>query len=162
MKAPLRVSALACAASLLALGAAALGLVRPEPLIERSFADAFDRMEVARARSTAGDTAGDAALRLDPSFFHLSRLSAAQSSMPSFAVGDSITLALQAGGTSTYEVIELRPLSGAALGEEAASSPRLLMITAATTGRFPTQTIRFVVDADAPAVPVVPAKPHAL
>lgn len=158
MKAPLRVSALACTASLLALGAGAFGLVRPEPLIERSFADAFDRMEVAPPLGSASD----AASRIDPSFIHLSRLAASQSSMPSLAVGDSITLALQAGGSSTYEVIELRPLSGASLGEGAANLPRLMMITAATTGRLPAQTIRFIVDADAPAGPVVPAKPHAL
>ena len=162
MLAPLRVSALACAASLAALSAVAFGLSGSEPMIERSYAGAFDRLEQARSA-----TASRLPPAFNPAHLHLSRFPMTNPLGPALAVGDQITLAQRAGGSAAYEVIEVRPMSADPIGGSAGAAPgaglaRLLMVTAVTTGSMPAQTIRLIIDADGPtdASPVV--RPHAL
>lgn len=163
MPIPLRVATLACIASVSALAVAGWELARPEALIERSYAEAFDRLDDGRAAAGAVARSVAGAAAFDPAHVHLSRMPAATPIGPVLAVGDRITLAQREGGVAAYEVIDVRPLSAKALGAEDAGLPRLLLVTAVTSGRAPAQTMRFIVDADAPASAAMPAfKPHAL
>ena len=157
MRAPLRVSALACLASLAGLAAISSGLSRPDRLIERSYADAFDRLGEARGAAPAVATAA-----FDPAHLHLSRLPATAPIGPSLAVGDRITLAQRAGGNASYEVIEVKPLPGVSLGESGPALPSLLVVTAVTSGQIPARTIRFIIDADGAVPRETPLKPRAL
>jgi hypothetical protein len=151
MASTLRISTAALAAAALGIGGIWAAMDRPDALIERSFAGAFDRLE-----STAPARA--AVPLFDPAHLHLSRLPASSPMAAPVALGDRMTIAGRGGAATTYEVIELRPLP-AGSGTEAGD--RLLMVTATTIGQAPVQTIRFIVEAgNAPAV--VPAKPHAL
>ena len=121
---------------------------RPDALIERSFADAFERLEVPRAASI-----GLAAATFDPTHVHLSRLPAAG---PALAVGHRMTIADQAGGTIAYEVIEVRALAGDRV-------PGMTMVTAVSVGLTPVRTMRFIVDAEGEGDLVrASGKPHAL
>lgn len=157
MSTPLRVSMLACAAAFVGLGVAAAGLSRPEGMIERSYAQAFERGELAVAESRRAPTPG-----FDPAHLHLSRLPAGGVAGPALAIGDRMTLARRAGGSAAYEVVDVRPLPLAALGEAGNDATRLLLVTAVTSGQMPTETIRFIVDADAPAGTPTPVRPRAL
>ena len=157
MRAPLRISALACLASLAGLAAISSSLSQPDRLIERSYADAFDRMGDARGASPAVATAA-----FDPAHVHLSRLPATATVGPALAVGDRITLAQRSGGNASYEVIEVKPLPGVSLGESGPALPSLLLVTAVTSGQMPAQTMRFIIDADGGAKPVAPTTPRAL
>lgn len=153
--APLRVSALACLASLSALGLVAFGTGAGEGLVERSVADAIDRMELRGA--AAAVTRG-----FDPSHIHLTNLSTGPGPGSAVAVGDRMTLAQRDGGSATYEVVEVRPLARQAVGAGADDGPKLMLVTAvATAGRMPAQTIRFIFDGDAKDATAF-GKPHAL
>lgn len=154
--APLRVSSLACLVSAAALGWVALGGLGGDGLVERSVADAMDHAEV------QGASANTPVRSFDPAHIRLSSLPSGHAFGNPVAVGDRITLAQRDGGTATYEVVEVRPLSAQALGAEAHSGPNLMLVTATTgAGRVPAQTIRFIFDGEAKSVPAVP-KPHAL
>ena len=162
MRAPLRVAALACLTSLAGLAAISNGLSQPDRMIERSYAEAFDRLE-----QTRGTNSGIASGAFDPAYLHLSRLPATAPIGPSLAVGDRITLAQRTGGTANYEIIDVKPLPGVSLGESGPALPSLMMVTAVTSGQLPGQTIRFIIDADGPTSatvpkPMQPPKPHAL
>lgn len=151
MASTLRISTAALATAALGIGGIWAAMDRPDALIERSFASAFDRLE-----STAPSRA--ASPGFDPAHLHLSRLPASSPMPAPLALGDRMTIAGRGGVATTYEVIELRPLPA---GASAAAEERMLMVTAVTIGQAPVQTIRFIVEAgNAPAV--LPAKPHAL
>ena len=151
MPASLRVSAAAFAATLAALGAVWAAMDRPDSLIERSFADAFERLEAPRAASL-----GTAAGTFDPAHLHLSRLPAAAAASPALTVGDRMTIADRTGGSIAYEVIEVRPLAGDRV-------PGMTLVTAVSVGQTPARTMRFIVDADGEGDAVrANLKPHAL
>ena len=155
MSASLRVSvtAFACVfASLLAVGA---GIGYSNAVIERSFADAFDALD------QSSTSPRSAALSFDPAHLHLSGLTAMRPQSSGhglgLSVGDRMTVATRTGTRVAYEVIEVRAMSES----PSPSSPRLMLITAATVDQTPPQTVRFIVDADSDAVRSL-AKPHAL
>ena len=151
MPASLRVSAAAFATTLAALGAVWAAMDRPDALIERSFADAFERLEAPRAALI-----GLAAAKFDPAHLHFSRLPAATLAGPVLAVGNRMTIADRAGGSVAYEVIEVRALAGDRV-------PGMTMVTAVSVGQTPARTMRFIVDADGEGdVARATLKPHAL
>ncbi len=151
MPASLRVSAAAFTATLAALGAVWAVMDRPDALIERSFADAFERLEAPRA-----DSIGLAAAKFDPTHVHLSRLPAAAPAGPALAVGNRMTIADRNGGSIAYEVIEVRALAGD-------RAPVMTMVTVVSVGLTPARTMRFIVDADSEGDVVrATLKPHAL
>lgn len=163
MVSPLRVSAVACAAAVLAFAVSSGGLSRPDGMIERSFAQAFG------TRGGEGGPAPGPAVhrheptRLDPAHLHLSRLPATTLG-PALALGDRIIVAARNGAEHAYEVVDVRPLAGEALGEAGSDTPPLL-VTARSIGTAPAQTIRLVIDAGERTVPTgaaVGLKPHAL
>lgn len=161
MPTPLRVSVLACVASLTGLAVAAYGLTRPDDMIARSYTDAFGGTEPAGWPTAAVAGAGSASF--DPAQVLLSSLPAVRPAGPVLGIGDRVTLAQRDGGAADYEVTDVRPLPAADLGAPGAKLPRLTMVTAVSIGgRLPVQTIRFLIDADAPTAPPVPAKQHAL
>jgi hypothetical protein len=164
MIAPLRVSVLASVATLAALAVGGGSLLRSEGMIERTYTGAFDQMEQERGMRPV---AASSRTSFDPAHVHLSHLPAAAALGPSVAIGDRITLAQRAGGVASYEVIDVRPLPRASLtdrlgGDGNGKDARLLLVTAATSGQLPTQTVRFIIDADAPARPAPATRPHAL
>lgn len=167
MSAPSRISAISCAATLSALLTVAAGAALPGAGIERSYAEAFDRMGEANA-GAAATLAG----RIDPAHLHLSAMKPADGVTPPVAVGDRITLSAREGGAVSYEVIEVRPISAnldAAGSGSAAGQPhsRLMLVTAVSAPMPKAKTVRFIVDADASTDSTLPGlvrdgKPHAL
>ncbi len=151
MSAAHRISTLACIAAAAVLATTAFGLSRPDGLIERSYAEAFEGLGERNASPA-----------FDPAHLHLSSLPASTGLGTALAVGDRISLAQRAGGNSSYEIIDIRPMPGVIRSSAEASSPRLMLVTAISSGQLPLQTIRFIVDADAPAASIPGAKPHAL
>ena len=148
MPASLRVSAAAFSATLAALGTVWAAMDRPDALIERSFAAAFERLEAPRAASK-----GLASANFDRSHVHLSRLPVAG---PALAVGHHMTIADRNGGSVAYEVIEVRALAGDRV-------PGMTMVTALSVGLTPARTMRFIADADVEGDAVqANGKPHAL
>jgi len=154
MVAPLRMSAIACAAAVTALGIWAGELANPDGLIERSLDDAFSRQP-----PVAREAAPATATRLDPSLLHLSRLPAAPSA-PSLALGDRITLTAHSGAAVAYEIVEVRALPSSAATD---TGRDFVVITAVTTDHSPQETIRFIVEAGGQSGDSSPAaKPRAL
>ena len=156
MSAPFRMLAISGAATVVAVAAVVIGAVGTGPRIERSYAEAFERLDEAQATAIAR-SAG----RLDPAHLHLSRLPAVASAAPALAVGDRITLAAREGGVVNYEVIEVRALPGAIAGAALQMSPadpasRLMLVTAVSSDTTKARTVRFIVDADAPAESALP------
>jgi len=134
-----------------ALAGFAFGLSRPEAMIERTYTQAFERLEVSRG----GDSRPADRVGFDRSHVHLSRLPANVPIGPSLAVGDRITLDHRSGSAAAYEVVEVRPLPvAAAQAVSTTSSPRLLLVTAAAVDGARGGTFRFVVDADATSAPM--------
>lgn len=156
MASTLRISIAAVAAVAVGMAGIWTAMDRPDALIERSFAGAFDRLESAPPPRTETPL-------FDPAQLHLSRLEASSPMSSPLALGDRMTIAGRAGSLATYEVIELRPLrqgtgSGASHADE-----RMLLVTAVSVGQAPAQTIRFVVEASSTTDRISPpARPHAL
>lgn len=156
MPAPLRVSVIACALSAAVLGAAGLGLSQSESVIERSYVQAFDRID-------AGGQV--AALRnggFDPAHVRLSNLPASAAFGPKLAVGDRITLAQAEGGATTYEVIEVTPLALQPPVARGLEPSRMKLVTAVTSGQLPVRTVRFLIDAEPQGSATPIERPHSL
>lgn len=148
MPSTLRISAAAVATTLAAFAAIWSAMDRPEAMIERSFADAFERLEA--PRTAAALHRGPASF--DPAHLHLSRLPA---SAPGLTLGDRMTIAGRSGSETSFEVVEISPLPAAGVN--------LTLVTAVSVGPAPAHTIRFVMEAGAePAITRPPAKPHTL
>lgn len=159
MLTPLRISLAACAASVASLTAVSVGMSRPDGMIERSYAQGFDRLDSGRQIERHLSPIG--ASTYDPTHLQLSRF--AGSAGPKLAIGDRITLNNQSGGAAAYEVVEVRPLPSELTGEGHDARPKLLLVTALRTGGGrPAEAIRLVVDADAPAPSVSTGTPHSL
>ena len=184
MTSPYRLPTLSLAATALALTGLAAGSTGFGVAIESTYAEAFERIEATRplpADRSSGHATGRTsdgvtdrrAAGLNPAHIHLSRLPVAEAKRPAFAVGDRMTLAAREGGNRTFDVVEVRPLTGelgsgsdGATALSSSPSARLFLVTAVSTDDLRTRTVRFIIDADGPAdqLPVqdAPARPHAL
>lgn len=146
MPSPLRLSILASAASAAVLAIAGNSLSRPERLMERQLADAIERVEPAHSLVGVRADAG-----IDRSHVHLSRLPEPALAGPPLALGSRISFAGPTGVVTAYEVTQLRPIAEGSNAEAGEDLPRLLLVVAAPVDRRAGRTIRFIIDADAPA-----------
>jgi hypothetical protein len=156
MTSTLRITAAALVATAAALTGLWTAAERPDRLIERAFADAFDRLEAPHAARAERPL-------FDPAHLHLSRLPAAPARVAPIAIGDRMTIAGRAGGSTTYEVVAMQPLPPVPGTDSPTAALALVMVTAVAVGEVPAETMRFVVETG-PATQAVPAltRPHAL
>ena len=156
MQAASRMSLCAVAATVAAMSAFYVGLSHSERLIETSFASALEH------RPALGPVARVGA-GFDPAHLHLSNLPSAAPLALSGAVriGDTISLSAQSGGTTSYEVVDVRPMHAAQDGPFGDIAD-VLLVTAASTGLGPTATVRFVIEAKRELVPPAQTKQRAL
>ncbi len=156
MRAPLRVSATACALSAAVLIVAAGGLSHSGSSIERAYSQAFDRIESRERFATGSDGA------FDPGHLRLSSLPSSAAFGPKLAVGDRITLSQAEGIATTYEVIEVTPLALQGPVARGLEPSRMKLVTAVTSGQIPVRTVRFLIDAEPQGSTTPTERPHSL
>jgi hypothetical protein len=142
-----RVPVLAMTATAGTLCLMTIALSRPEAVLDRSF-----EAGLAAASRPGEQLAATPRNLADSPHFWLSKSEPNQALGPAQPVrlGDRITISSREGEHKVLEVIDIRDLDGGITHAEAATAPRLVLVTCKTPGEDSDRVVRFIVEAGEP------------